>query len=175
MSIVMPAWVRYGAVAAISGLAIGMAQGWRYGERIATLNEANTGQLKRVSDAALAATQEEQRKRQVAERAMAEADIRTTQEKARAQAEIDSLRRDVAAGRQRLRIAATCPAGSDRVSSTTEASGVGDDAGPRLTDAAERDYFELRRRIAEARAMIEYLQGYAAAVSGGETATSSDR
>lgn len=74
-----------------------------------------------------------------------------------AYAEIARLRADVAAGR-RLRVNAECPAPG--VPAATVAAGVDDATGPRLTGAAERDYFALRERIVQADAMIKGLQEY---------------
>ena len=76
-------------------------------------------------------------------------------------AKLEKLRADVRTGRVGLRVAATCtPAAGTGVPQTTGAPGVVDATSPRLTDAAERDYFTLRTGIETARQQIEGLQDY---------------
>lgn len=86
------------------------------------------------------------------QRAVAAIDEHRTKELNDAKNQIDDLRRAVDAGARKLQLAATCP--------TTGAAGVADATGPRLTDAAERDYFRLRERIETARSQIAGLQDY---------------
>ncbi|HGE8301192.1 TPA: lysis protein [Serratia marcescens] len=86
------------------------------------------------------------------QRAVAAIDQHRTKELNDAKNQIDDLQRAVAAGARKLQLAATCP--------TTGAAGVADATGPRLTDAAERDYFRLRERIETARSQITGLQDY---------------
>ncbi|BEO80433.1 endopeptidase [Serratia marcescens] len=86
------------------------------------------------------------------QRAVAAIDERRTQELNDVKNQIDALRRAVDAGARKLQLAATCP--------TTGAAGVADATSPRLTDAAERDYFRLRERIETARSQIAGLRDY---------------
>ncbi|ELQ9312189.1 lysis protein [Serratia marcescens] len=86
------------------------------------------------------------------QRAVAAIDEHRTQELNDAKNQIDVLQRAVDAGNLRLQLAATCP--------TTGAASVANATGPRLTDAAERDYFRLRERIETARSQIAGLQDY---------------
>lgn len=86
------------------------------------------------------------------QRAVAAIDEHRTQELNDAKNKIDVLQRAVDAGNLRLQLAATCP--------TTGSPGVADATGPRLTDAAERDYFRLRERIEIASSQIAGLQDY---------------
>ncbi|MGP3012556.1 lysis protein [Serratia marcescens] len=86
------------------------------------------------------------------QRAVAAIDEHRTQELNDAKNQIDTLQRAVDAGARKLQFAATCP--------TTGAAGVADAISPRLTDAAERDYFRLRERIETARSQIAGLQDY---------------
>ena len=65
--------------------------------------------------------------------------------------------RDVAAGRKRLRINATC---SGTVREATGTSGVDNATGPRLADTAERDYFILRERLMTMQKQVEGAQEY---------------
>lgn len=93
---------------------------------------------------------------QVRQRDVAALDAKYTGELADAKATIDDLQRDVDAGRKRLRLNALCSAKSN----TARTSSVDDAASPRLTDAAQRDYFTLRERIETSGKMIAGLQGY---------------
>lgn len=89
------------------------------------------------------------------QRDVAALDAKYTGELADAKATIDQLELDVASGKRRLQLNATCSA-----SGATATGGMGDASGPRLTDAAERDYFTLRERIATVTKQISYLQDY---------------
>lgn len=86
------------------------------------------------------------------QRAVAAIDQHRTQELNDAKNQIDTLQRAVDAGARKLQLAATCP--------TTGAAGVADATDPRLTDAAQRDYFRLLERIETARSQIAGLQDY---------------
>lgn len=86
------------------------------------------------------------------QRAVASIDEHRTKELNDAKNQIADLQRLVAAGTRKLQLAATCP--------TSSTSGLVDATGPRLTDAAERDYFRLRERIETARSQIAGLQDY---------------
>ena len=94
---------------------------------------------------------------QVRQRDVAALDARYSRELADARAENETLRADVAAGRKRLRINANCP-GSLRKAPIT--SGVGNATGPRLAEAAERDYFILRERLMAMQKQLEGAQEY---------------
>ncbi|EFJ6390890.1 lysis protein, partial [Escherichia coli] len=74
---------------------------------------------------------------QVRQRDVAALDAKYSRELADARAENETLRADVAAGRKRLRINATC---HGTVREATGTSGVDNATGPRLADTAERDY-----------------------------------
>ena len=89
------------------------------------------------------------------QRDVAALDAKYTKDLANAQKNIAQLERDVAAGRKRLQLNATCPANG-----APGTSGVDDGAAPRLTDAAERDYFTLRKRIETVTKQLTGLQGY---------------
>ncbi|EOT7948713.1 lysis protein, partial [Escherichia coli] len=80
-----------------------------------------------------------------------------SRELADARAENETLRADVAAGRKRLRINATCPG---TVREATGTSGVDNATGPRLADTAERDYFILRERLMTMQKQLEGAQEY---------------
>ena len=82
-------------------------------------------------------------------------DAKYTGELADAKATIDQLERDVASGKRRLQLNASCPA--NRATST---GSLGDASSPGLTDSAERDYFTLRERIVTVTKQVGYLQEY---------------
>ncbi|KNH21855.1 lysis protein [Pseudomonas syringae] len=84
-------------------------------------------------------------------------DRNRTQELNDARTEIDTLRLDVADGRQRLRIKATC-----RVTTpdSTGAGGVADAGTAELSADARPDYFTLRDQLALSKQMILGLQDY---------------
>ncbi len=94
---------------------------------------------------------------QVRQRDVAALDAKYSRELADARAENETLRADVAAGRKRLRINATC---SGTVREATGTSGVDNATGPRLADTAERDYFILRERLMTMQKQLEGAQDY---------------
>ncbi|MGK3655559.1 lysis protein, partial [Escherichia coli] len=91
------------------------------------------------------------------QRDVAALDARYSRELADARAENETLRADVAAGRKRLRINATCP-GSVREAPAT--SGVDNATGPQLADTVTRDYFTLRERLMTMHKQLEGAQDY---------------
>ena len=84
-------------------------------------------------------------------------DLQRTQELNHERAENDALRLDVAAGRKRLRVTATCSAS---MSTSAGASGVADAAAAELTADARPDYFTLKYQLALSREMILGLQNH---------------
>ncbi|BBC50763.1 phage endopeptidase [Escherichia coli O157:H7] len=94
---------------------------------------------------------------QVRQRDVAALDAKYSKELADARAENETLRADVAAGRKRLRINATC---HGTVREATGTSGVDNATGPRLADTAERDYFILRERLMMMQKQLEGAQEY---------------
>jgi len=89
------------------------------------------------------------------QREVAALDEKYTKELADAKATINQLHDDVANGKRRLQLKATCEKQS--ASSTT---GMDDAASARLTDAAQRDYFTLRERIEVVEKQTVGLQQY---------------
>jgi len=90
------------------------------------------------------------------QRAAAALDAKYQGELADAKTTIEQLRADVANGRKRLHVSATCPPVPD----TSGATGGAHAASARPTDTAERDYFTLRERISTATSQIAGLQQY---------------
>ncbi|EOV0285001.1 lysis protein [Salmonella enterica] len=94
---------------------------------------------------------------QVRQRDVVALDARYTKELADAKAENDALRDDVAAGRRRLFVNATCPAA---VRKSTSAARVDNAASPRLANSAQRDYFTLKERVTTMQKQLEATQDY---------------
>ncbi|WP_195605900.1 lysis protein [Klebsiella oxytoca] len=92
---------------------------------------------------------------QTRQRDVAALDAKYTGELADAKATIDQLERDVASGKRRLQLHARCPANG-----ATGTTGMDDASGPRLTDAAERNYFSIRERIETVTKQLTGLQDY---------------
>ena len=92
---------------------------------------------------------------QTRQRDVATLDAKYTRELADAKKQLEDLQRCVSTGKCGLHINATCPANG-----TASAPGVDDATGPRLTDAAERDYFTLRERIETVTKQLTGLQAY---------------
>lgn len=92
---------------------------------------------------------------QIRQRDVAALDEKYTKELAYAKATINQLHDDVATGKRRLQLNATCTK-----QSATGTSSLDDAASPRLTDSAQRDYFTLRERIEVAGKQIAGLQQY---------------
>lgn len=88
------------------------------------------------------------------QKSVAALDEKYTKELADAKATIDQLHDDVANGKRRLRLNASC----EKQSATS--SGMDDATSPRLTGSAQRDYFTLRDRIETASKQIAGLQEY---------------
>ncbi|ECD9549304.1 lysis protein [Salmonella enterica subsp. houtenae] len=95
---------------------------------------------------------------QTRQRDVAALDARYTKELADAKAENDALRDDVAAGRRRLLVNATCPAMP--TGKSTSAARVDNAARPRLADSAQRDYFTLKERVTTMQKQLEGAQDY---------------
>ncbi|HGB4915533.1 TPA: lysis protein [Salmonella enterica subsp. enterica serovar Welikade] len=95
---------------------------------------------------------------QTRQRDVAALDARYTKELADAKAENDALRDDVAAGRRRLFVNASCPAVP--AGKTASTSGVDNAASPRLADSAQRDYFTLKERVTTMQKQLEGAQDY---------------
>ncbi|AUU90252.1 lysis protein [Enterobacteriaceae bacterium ENNIH3] len=92
---------------------------------------------------------------QTRQRDVAALDAKYTGELADAKAKLDDLQRCVSSGKCGLRVNAKCP-----TNGTASAPGMDDATGPRLTDAAERDYWRLRDGIATVTKQLTGLQQY---------------
>ncbi|MEX0447743.1 lysis protein [Xenorhabdus sp. SGI246] len=93
-----------------------------------------------------------------------ELDTQHTQELAHAKTEIDTLRADVAAGRRKLRIKATCP-----VSETPASSSVDSTTAVELSGETGSTVLDIREDIINDWAKLRYLQEYVRAECRKET------
>ena len=126
--------------------------------RASTYYRDNAAEYKEQRDKAtgkLKLTNETISDMQTRQRDVAALDAKYTKELADAQATIDQLQRDVASGKRRLQLNATC-----QKQSATGTASLDDAASSGLTDSAERDYFILRSRIELAGKQIAGLQQY---------------
>lgn len=136
-------------VALIAGLLLAVG---RYRDNALHFQEQRNAQ-KNIADARQTTIDDMHRRQQF----VAAIDARYTKDLADAQKTISDLRRDVDSGAKRLRVSAKC----DRpVSGKSSATRVDDDGSPRLTDAAQRDYFTLRERIETVTKQLTGLQDY---------------
>ncbi|MCC8368446.1 lysis protein [Xenorhabdus sp. PB61.4] len=119
---------------------------WQYQKKVKDYTELNE-----KYQAQVIATKQQQERIQH----LSELDRVHTQELANAKTEIDTLRADVAAGRRKLRIKATCP-----VSEATSSGSVGGAETPQLTEPAKQDYYDLLRMMVENERQTKYLQDY---------------
>lgn len=155
-------WRGYAAAALTGGLVLGAAawtaQGWRYGEQLASQRAA---QAEEVAEGQRLAREI------LAQRHAAVADINERNGRAEwvayggmrnAQIQDDGLRADVDAGRQRLHVRAACPAAGGGVSETGAAAGVGHGTRAELDPAARSDYFALRAGIQRVTAQLQACQ-----------------
>ena len=92
---------------------------------------------------------------QTRQRDVAALDEKYTKELADAKATIDHLHDDVATGKRRLQLNATCTK-----QSASGTASMDDATSARLTESAQRDYFTLRERIEIAGKQIAGLQQY---------------
>ncbi|MNX70685.1 Bacteriophage lysis protein [compost metagenome] len=155
-------WKGYAAAVVLGAVMAGgpawMAQGWRYGAQIATMRADEAGRV----------AESQRQAREILQRRHAEVgEINERNAKAEwaaygglrsAQTKDDSLRADIDAGRQRLHVAAACPASGSGVPETRAATGVGDGSSAELDPAARPDYFALRAGIQRVTAQLEACQ-----------------
>ena len=155
----------YWREAVIVGLVLALA-----GQQVRVSNEKadhqrtktqHTEVMRDLADKTLKAYQAAVADDEARKKVLAALDAKHTKELNDEKAKLEKLRADVAAGRVGLRVNAVCPpaAGTD-VPPATGSTSVADATGPRLDDAAERDYFRLRDGIATAQRQIAGLQDY---------------
>lgn len=131
-----------------------------YGQTIAT-NEANyRADLTTIANAGATQARQALAKQQDAEQKLAALDKDATEQKEKANAENESLRRAVDDGTRRLRIAGSCSAGGGNVSQATSAASVGDAGSVELSAAAGRSVLDIRAGIIADQAALRAAQAY---------------
>ncbi len=136
------------AAAVILALLAGWTvQGWRKDGRIADIRlEASQSALAQAIEA---------RKKSVAKAdKMAAIDEKQTKELRKAQDDLKRMQAARTNGTGWLSVGASCP----KLPGSTQDTGLVNGTGPRLTDAAERNYWLLRERIETATKQISGLQ-----------------
>ena len=106
---------------------------------------------------------------QTRQRDVAALDAKYTGELADAKATIDQLERDVASGKRRLQLNATCKINSSGT------SGMDDASAAELTPDARQNYFHLREQLVTAEKQILGLQEYIRTVVFDEKSQSNKR
>uniref|UniRef100_UPI0018FEA88F lysis system i-spanin subunit Rz n=1 Tax=Pseudomonas bohemica TaxID=2044872 RepID=UPI0018FEA88F len=101
-------------------------------------------------------------KQQDAEQKLAALDKTATEQKDKANAENESLRRAVADGTRRLRIAGTCStgSGSSNVSKTTSTASVGNAGTVELAASVGSTIYDIRAGIIADQAALKAAQAY---------------
>ncbi len=153
-------WRGYAAMAAVGAALAWSVQGWRLGAELASLRADHSDQV----------AEGQRQAREILERRHAAvADINERNSRAEwaayggmrnAQVQDNSLRADVDAGRQRLRVRAVCPTAGGGMPSAGASAGVGDGARAELDPAARSDYFALRAGIQTLTAQLEACQAW---------------
>ena len=170
----VPVWV-WGVVVLVIALCAGsFAAAWfwqanaygkvvaKYGETIAT-NEANhQADLALIANAGAQQARDALAKQQDAEQTLAALDKIATEQKDKANAENESLRRAVADGTRRVRIAGTCStgSGSSNVSKAASTASVGDAGTVELSRETGQAVLDLRRDLIADQAALRAAQAY---------------
>lgn len=154
----------YGLMA-IALVTSGFAAAWiwqanAFGRVIASNEAGHQADLASIANAGAAQARAAVEKQQAAEQARAELDAKFTKEKSDALAENDRLRRAVADGSRRLRVAGACSASSGHVSGTASAAGVGDAGTVELAQVAGRNVLDIRAGIIADQSALRALQEY---------------
>jgi len=134
-----------------------------YTRELAAQSSAYQADLLNIANAGAEQNRRALEQQQAAEARAAASDERYTKEKSDALAENEKLRRAVADGTRRLRIAGTCPtnsAGPGNLSGTAVAAGLGDAGTVELSGTAGRSVFDIRAGIIADRKALKALQDY---------------
>ncbi|MCO8160991.1 lysis protein [Pseudomonas sp. 21LCFQ010] len=151
--------------ALLVGLGSGFAVAWAwqanaYRAQLASQAAAFQADLTTIANASAAQARKAFQVQQRMQQALTDLDRKYTQEKEQANAENEALRRAVADGTRRLRIAGTCPAGTGHVPDATGTAGVGDAGTVELAQVAGRAVFDIRAGIIADQAALKALQEY---------------
>ena len=133
---------------------------WRYGKQLAEQSGLHQADMTAISNAAADQVRTALEKQQVAEKIRDDIDAKATWEKMHDLAENETLRRAVADGARRLRIAGSCGANSGNVSGTASTTSLGNGGAIELAPAAGRTVFDIRAGIIADQAALRALQAY---------------
>lgn len=154
----------YGLVVVLlAGAGFAAAWFWQanaYGTRLARQESAHQSDLANIANAGAAQARAAVERQQVAEQALAQLDIQFTQEKTNALAENERLRRAVADGTRRLRVAGTCSASGGAVPQIPGTTGVGNAGTVELAATAGRNVLDIRAGIIADQSALRTLQAY---------------
>jgi prophage endopeptidase len=153
--------------AVIAGVlfAAGAAVAWlwqanAYGKVIATNEASRQADLASIANAGAEQARRALAKQRNAEQRLAVLDRIATEQKLKANAENETLRRAVADGTRRLLIAGSCGACGGNVSKATSTAGLGDAGSVELTAAAGRAVLDIRAGIIADKAALRAAQSY---------------
>ncbi|SEI66870.1 lysis protein [Pseudomonas sp. NFR16] len=151
------------AVLALFGIGFSVAWCWQanaYGRIIATHEASRQADLVAIANAGAAQARQALANQRDAERRLAALDKDAIEQKEKAHAENEILRRAVADGTRRLRIAGSCRAGGGNVSEATNAASVGHAGSIELSTAAGRSVLDIRAGIIADQAALKAAQAY---------------
>lgn len=153
------------AVIAGAVFAAGAAVAWlwqanAYGKVIATNEASRQADLVSIANAGADQARKALAKQRDAEQHLAALDRTATQEKVKANAENENLRRAVADGARRLRIAGSCSAGSGDVSGTAGSASLVDAGTVELSAAVGQAVLDLRAGIIADQTALKAAQAY---------------
>lgn len=156
---------RLWVAALLVGLGGGFAVAWAwqanaYRAQLASQAAAFQADLTTIANASAAQARKALQAQQRMQQALTDLDRQHTQEKEQANAENEALRRAVADGTRRLRIAGTCPASAGHVPDSTGTASVGHAGTVELAPVAGRAVFDIRAGIVADQAALRGLQEY---------------
>lgn len=155
----MNALTRYGAALAAGMLIAGVPLSWRHDAAMARLESQQAAALSTQSTDAAKRLRDAQDDMAAKAAAWAETETDLYGKLRNAENENASLRADIDAGRQRLRVRAVCPASPGAgMPSTGTASGMDHGATAELDPASRPDYFALRDGIERVTRQLEACQ-----------------
>lgn len=151
------------AVIALVGAGFSAAWLWQanaYGKVIATNEASHQADIALIANAGADQARKALAKQQDAEQRLAILDKTATEEKVKANAENETLRRAVADGTRRLRIAGSCSAGGGNVPGAAGAASVGHAGTVELPEATGRAVLDLRASIIADQSALKAAQAY---------------
>ncbi|MGC6386557.1 lysis system i-spanin subunit Rz [Ewingella sp. S1.OA.A_B6] len=158
---VLKAYWKTAVAVVMSAALVWWIEGLRWDADVSKLNESHTAELKKQSDQAVIDLNNQKKRAEAAQIAIAALDAKHTKEMADELAKNERLRVDVAAGNRRVQIAAANIATSQLIrNSTSGTGGVGDAAQVELSGAGGRAVLDLRASAIKDDQVIQYLQGY---------------